>query len=133
MIQIAYRSTSLVDDGSSTFFITIAEIIERSLINNARLNITGVLAFSSGQFVQILEGAPSDVDPLLATIIADRRHSGVRLMSRHPIGVRSFGSWSMAFAGGGSSAGTIMNLLAGCDSSSDAYRGAIQGLARCLG
>lgn len=133
MIQLAYRSKSMVDDGSSTFFITIAQIIEQSLINNARLRVTGVLAFNSGRFVQILEGAASDVDPLLAAITTDRRHSEVRLLSRQSVGARSFGSWSMAFVGGGTSAGTIMNLLAECDPSSDAYGAAIRGLANCIG
>ncbi|QYE36120.1 BLUF domain-containing protein [Polymorphobacter sp. PAMC 29334] len=133
MIQLAYRSTSIVDDGSSTFFITLAEIFEKSLINNAKRKITGVLAFNSGRFVQILEGAASDVDPMLATITTDRRHSGIHIMSRQSVGARSFGAWSMAFVGGGTSAGTIMNLLAECDPSSDAYRTAIGGLAKCIG
>lgn len=133
MIQLAYRSTSLVDDGSSTFFITLAEIIERSLINNARTHITGVLAFNNGQFVQILEGAASDVDPLVATILQDPRHRDIRMMSRQNVGKRSFGSWSMAFAGGGTSAGAIMSLLAECDPSSDAYKTAIGALANCVG
>ncbi len=132
MIQLVYRSKSMVDDGSSTFFITIAQIIEQSLINNARRRITGVLAFSSGRFVQILEGAASDVDPMLAMITADRRHSDVRIMSREAVGTRSFGAWSMAFAGGGSGVGTIMDLLAECDPASHAYRTAIGALANCI-
>lgn len=123
----------MFDDGSSTFFMQIAQILERSLINNARLQITGVLAFDAGRFVQILEGPGKNVDPMLSTILTDRRHNDVCLMSRQPVNARSFGSWAMAFAGGGSSAGTIMNLLAECDPSSRTYRTAIGALANCIG
>ncbi len=128
MIQIVYRSNSLIDDGSSGFFVEIARILETSLTNNAAMHITGAMTAGNGQFVQILEGPADSVDRLLARIEGDPRHSGVEILSRREVAARSFGSWSMAYVGRGDAA-RLMQILAD-DSPSDAtYHSAVAALA----
>ena len=60
--------------------------------NEAR-NITGMLLYRDGNFLQVLEGPASAVDELIAKIKRDTRHHGVILMSRRGIEERQFSEW----------------------------------------
>ncbi len=131
MIQLAYRSNCVCDDGSSTLFVEIARILERSLVNNSRLQITGALTVSNGRFVQILEGPRVNVDALFARVATDPRHADVRVVARRDIDARSFAAWSMAYVGRGDG-NRIMEMIAeGCPSEA-AYRAAVEQVASCV-
>ena len=70
-------------------------ILRQSKLRNPDAGITGVLCFSEGIFLQVLEGGRSTVNQLYNRIVADPRHTQVELMSYREIGERRFAGWSM--------------------------------------
>lgn len=76
-----------------------------SVQNNAKLAITGVLFYSAGHFVQLLEGDAGDINDLFEKIASDRRHHNVRLLTLRPAEQRIFEDWNMGLLdlSGGSS------------------------------
>ncbi len=75
----------------------ILEILRSSRTNNARLNITGMLLYKDGNFLQVLEGTEEALSKLVAHIEKDGRHRGVITLLKKPIAERQFPDWSMAF------------------------------------
>ena len=73
----------------------LAAILKKSKANNPPIGVTGVLCFSDGIFLQVLEGGRSPVSGLYNRIACDPRHSDVVLLSYEEIGERSFAGWSM--------------------------------------
>ena len=73
----------------------LAAIVRESKRYNAGHGITGVLCFSGGLFMQVLEGGRAAVNRLYARIVADPRHSEVELLLYEEIGERRFAGWSM--------------------------------------
>jgi len=66
--------------------------------NNATLNITGLLLFSTGgNILQVLEGEAMAVHRLYAVITADIRHYNVVKLADGPVPGRVFADWSMHF------------------------------------
>ena len=57
--------------------------------------MTGVLCFSEGLFLQLLEGGRLPVSQLYNRIANDPRHRDVMLLSYEEIGERKFAGWSM--------------------------------------
>jgi hypothetical protein len=70
-------------------------ILKKSKADNPSLGITGVLCFSGGIFLQLLEGGRMQVNRLYNRIVADPRHTDVVLLSYEEIDERSFAGWSM--------------------------------------
>ncbi|MCS6836309.1 MAG: BLUF domain-containing protein [Anaerolineae bacterium] len=75
----------------------LRDILRKAREKNARLNITGMLLYRDGFFLQILEGEQAQVDELFAVIVADERHKNVLKVEEHPITERTFGQWTMGF------------------------------------
>jgi hypothetical protein len=73
----------------------LVAIVRKSKANNPALGVTGVLCFSEGIFLQVLEGGRSAVNRLYNRIAADARHTQVELMCYQEIGERRFAGWSM--------------------------------------
>ncbi len=70
-------------------------ILKKSKANNPNAGITGVLCFSEGIFIQVLEGGRNAVNILYNRISADSRHSDVLLLNYEEIEERRFAGWSM--------------------------------------
>ena len=70
-------------------------ILRQCKAHNPALGVTGVLCYSSGIFIQALEGGRAAVNKLYLKIAADARHSDVMLLSYEEIGERRFAGWSM--------------------------------------
>ena len=70
-------------------------ILRRSKTDNPGVGITGVLCFSGGIFLQVLEGGRTAVNRLYNRIAADKRHTDVELLLYEEIGERRFAGWSM--------------------------------------
>lgn len=85
-------------------------LLEQSRRKNKRLNITGMLLYWDCNFLQVLEGDASAVEPLYDEILHDPRHHDVQLFLKRPILAREFGNWSMGFA---NLSGGDMSRLAG--------------------
>lgn len=93
IIQIAYASSATNPFSKEE----LIELLNLSRKNNQQANVTGMLLYKSGNFLQILEGTPEIVEPLLAKISRDPRHHGVITLLKRPIETRDFHDWSMAF------------------------------------
>lgn len=66
--------------------------------NNGAVGVTGMLVYSSGEFLQVLEGEAANVVRIFDKISADRRHGNIMILQRGlGYGERLFGSWSMGF------------------------------------
>ena len=70
-------------------------ILRQSKSHNPTVGVTGVLCFSGGIFLQVLEGGRSAVNRLYNRIAADPRHTDVEVLLYEEIGERRFASWSM--------------------------------------
>ena len=86
-----------VSSGRSQQQANVMDILRISRVNNTRLNITGMLAYKDGNFLQILEGEHSTLSRVLEKIERDERHSGMIVLAKTHIEERLFPSWSMAF------------------------------------
>jgi hypothetical protein len=71
-------------------------ILEWSRRVNPELEVTGVLCYLDGVYMQYLEGEESKVDALFKSIRADKRHGTVTSLERRAIAKRAFPEWSMA-------------------------------------
>lgn len=91
LVRLLYasRAVSAVDHEA------LLAILRRSKAHNPTLGITGVLCFSEGIFLQVLEGGRSAVNRLYNRIAADPRHTDVELLCYEEIGERLFAGWSM--------------------------------------
>ena len=65
--------------------------------NNSAGDITGVLAYHEGSFIQVLEGPEGSVKALLATIALDARNTGMSIFDQSRTDKRVFGDWSMGW------------------------------------
>ena len=94
MKNIVYLSTAvkLLDDEQ------LIEILNSARENNAERNVTGVLLYSEGTFIQVIEGDNDDVDAIFSKIETDTRHKNLITLIDGPIQERSFSDWSMGFS-----------------------------------
>ncbi len=73
-------------------------LLEKCRANNRTLDITGVLYYGNGMFLQVLEGPEPAVNQVFRRIRKDPRHHHVRLSEKIPIEQRQFGEFNMAFS-----------------------------------
>ncbi len=73
----------------------IQKILESSIRNNAKIDITGVLLYSDKKFLQCLEGDYDEIMALYDKIKLDKRHKNVVLITVGMIKERFFPSWQM--------------------------------------
>lgn len=67
-----------------------------SQARNIDNDLTGVLAYGNGHFVQILEGPIGPLATVMRSIRADERHGGLAIVGPVPIARRNFPDWCMA-------------------------------------
>jgi hypothetical protein len=91
LVRLLYasRATEAIDQAALT------SILSKSRANNPGAGITGVLCYSSGTFLQVLEGGRMPVNRLYNHIANDARHRDVILLSYAEIEERRFANWSM--------------------------------------
>jgi hypothetical protein len=77
---------------------TVQEIVDKAREANQRRHLTGMLAFDSRSFLQVLEGPRDMVSEVFCKIAADPRHQRVQLLESVPVDERQFATWSMGFA-----------------------------------
>ena len=73
----------------------IPDLLQQVRIANAKQEITGMLLYICGSFLQVLEGQPEMVDAVFSRIQRDQRHAKLRLMARESIPERAFEGWTM--------------------------------------
>ncbi|MEO8155229.1 MAG: BLUF domain-containing protein [Rhizobacter sp.] len=88
-LMYASRATASVNQDA------LASILKKSRVHNPAVGVTGVLCFSEGLFLQVLEGGRLPVSQLYNRIAGDARHRDVALLSYEEIGERRFAGWAM--------------------------------------
>lgn len=78
----------------------IDQILESSRKRNLENQVTGILMFKDGFFLQVLEGPEVQVFETLSRIVKDRRHHHVQVQVECLSNVRTFEKWQMAFFDG---------------------------------
>ena len=73
----------------------IPDLLQQVRVANAKQEITGMLLFICGSFVQVLEGQSEMVDAVFSRIIRDKRHTQSTLIVRESIPERAFEGWTM--------------------------------------
>ena len=91
LVRLMYASRAVPAIDQDTLFA----ILRKSKANNPSVGVTGVLCFSEGIFLQVLEGGRSAVSQLYNRIANDNRHTSVELLCYEEIGERRFAGWSM--------------------------------------
>lgn len=67
--------------------------------NNKLNDISGVLAFTNGNFFQLLEGPREKVNSTLEKIYRDDRHKRIQMLQATDIEEASFPEWAMMWMG----------------------------------
>ncbi|WWE61252.1 BLUF domain-containing protein [Parasalinivibrio latis] len=73
------------------------ELLEEIRTNNERLNVSGMLLYKDGCFIQVIEGPPETLEALFDRISNDDRHHDVMELLHTSIPSREFGAWTMGY------------------------------------
>jgi Sensors of blue-light using FAD len=91
----------------------LEKLLMRARSNNGKINVTGMLIYHDGVFLQALEGDELSVRDVFKRIEKDARHTGVAILRSHSsFGERRiFGDWSMGFASASSNAQVLKGFV----------------------
>jgi hypothetical protein len=90
--QLIYMST--LSDKKESY---LRSILEACMHTNKLAEVTGMLLYTDGRIMQVLEGDEVVIKALYEKIQKDKRHYDVFLLDEFPIDKRSFPDWSMGF------------------------------------
>lgn len=93
--RLLYRSEAALVGPQQDVDRQVAAIIEAAHVANIRVGVTGALLFTSGVFIQALEGPLAAVEATFERICCDLRHRRVRLLEFIVADDRAFGEWAM--------------------------------------
>jgi len=75
----------------------LVDLLKQSRENNERSDITGILLYNRGTFIQLLEGEEQTIKSLYQKIDKDPRHKLMFTLMEGHKDERQFPNWSMAF------------------------------------
>ena len=93
MIQLSYISSAARPMDNEQ----LLGLLSHCLTYNSTHDITGMLLFGDGIFLQALEGQDEAVLSLYDKIEKDERHRDVKILHRNVIQERQYSEWSMGF------------------------------------
>ena len=93
LIQSVYSSVATEPMPKSKLY----KILVEARVNNKLSDVTGLLVFVDGKFLQVLEVEQDVVSSLLDKISKDRRHKDLKVVYKANIEQRTFASWQMAY------------------------------------
>ena len=96
MLQLVYLSNATTHFNNAPDD-EINDILDIAIKFNQEHDITGMLAYRSGIFLQILEGEKYLVQELFGRIAMDQRHESIRVLIKQECTERLFPHWSMAY------------------------------------
>ena len=97
LVELLYCSISVAPQLTN---VDIAQILASARRRNLAEDITGMLIYHRGEFVQILEGRKKSVENLYEKFIdADPRHTRIYKEQENTISHRRFNKCSMGFVG----------------------------------
>jgi hypothetical protein len=94
-IRLLYVSTA----ASTLAYQDLVALLRHATQRNDASDITGLLVYGNGLFLQALEGERAAVNRLYNRIVADARHSECTLLMAECIEQRAFADWSMKLVG----------------------------------
>jgi hypothetical protein len=93
MYSLVYVSSAAIQFSDEQ----LRALLEQSRRSNAANDISGMLLYKGGNFMQLLEGEELEVDSAFNKIARDPRHSGCMILLKSHAEGRMFPEWSMAF------------------------------------
>lgn len=90
---LMYQSYATVPFGD----VQLVKLLTQSRAFNAAHGLTGVLLYSDGTIVQLLEGSEANVRAVFGRIVRDPRHTTIIKLADGPATHRLFTQWSMGF------------------------------------
>lgn len=93
LIQLVYVSKLTFTSRLNNSIFDEVKVSARSY--NQHNNITGILCYGNGHFLQCIEGKKSQVLALQKRIFSDRRHKDIKVLLLQKIERRSFIDWRM--------------------------------------
>lgn len=96
MFQLAYISFA-ADNFDPNGNEGIDNILKVANQNNQEKQISGMLLFKGGVFIQLLEGAKDEALELYGKIASDLRHEGQKILLKQECEERLFADWTMAY------------------------------------
>ncbi len=94
-IRLLYVSTA----ASTLAYQDLVALLRAATQRNEASDITGLLVYGSGLFLQALEGDRAVVNRLYNRIVVDARHTDCTLLLAESIERRAFADWSMKLIG----------------------------------
>jgi hypothetical protein len=97
MYRIVYKSIETAPFNHTK----LKKLLVQSRLRNAEHDVSGMLIYDHGAFLQLLEGEIGAVKDILVRIERDPRHKHLTvLLTDENIPERAFGKWSMGYADG---------------------------------
>ena len=93
MYYILYTSTAKGQPGELEF----RHLLNQCHLNNQKQDITGLLLYYNGRFMQIIEGDKADIQALFKLICNDIRHQDVVVLEEGEQEGKNFPDWAMGF------------------------------------
>lgn len=93
LIQLIYVSSAHQELSDAE----LDAILESSVRHNTPQQVTGLLLYSAGGFMQVLEGETAAVEETYSRICRDPRHKNILELAREEIAGREFDRWAMGF------------------------------------
>jgi hypothetical protein len=93
IFQLCYISRAAVPFST----VDLTTLLEKSRESNQALDVTGLLLYDNGSFIQLLEGPMGNVVKTFSKVIGDPRHTGVQILFQANVEQRTFPEWDMGF------------------------------------
>ena len=94
VIQLIYASAATRPFSG----VELNALLERARARNSLFQVTGMLLYHSGSFLQVIEGPESGIEVIYRSISRDPRHVNPKVLSRQTAVRREFEGWSMGFS-----------------------------------
>ena len=91
LIYRSYATPALREDD-------LPALLRAARRHNQQANLSGLLLYNDGQFLQVLEGPEPALSDLYARILTDARHEDVTTLAYSSVLKRAFPDWRMAYA-----------------------------------
>jgi hypothetical protein len=94
LCSIVYRSRAV----SPLSGYELYELVKSAQARNLAESVTGLMLYDESRFYQWLEGPVDSVSRVMNSIMSDRRHTDIEIVSDKPASTRQFGDWTMRLA-----------------------------------
>ncbi len=91
---------SIIYTSTATKFLShqeLDDILKSARQRNEKYQVTGVLLYADGRFMQYLEGALADLHEVLEYVKSSKQHCELEFREALPVERRAYKNWSMAF------------------------------------